>query len=355
MGDHGFDALVVAVGRRFRIEQDVFVVEDVETLVLHRPHVEVGDRHDVEHVEIVFAAEPPLVPAHGAFHRIHRVAGAPRLTRFGIDTELHQATACRSDVVRQEIEFSGDKREQVGRLGEGIVPNGEMPAGIERAALDEVAVRQEHGRIVQTRLDAHPVDRERIRPIVEIADAPEAFGLALRAPDAVGAIQPHQLGVRGRIEHGGDRKLEPPRRRQAAHRQGVRLRLVATGVEVRAVDLDRGHRKFVPVETQRGLSVDPVAPLELRHGQDFGSVLEQADQHLDAVHREVGRSIVLEPSRLPVVGSQHCGSSMALRPLDRPGARLCQTHPRRRPCRMSRIDRPAAAPLDGERVRNPDP
>ena len=57
MRDDGFDIGVVQVGCRFGKRQDVFVVEDIEPLVLHGPHVEVRDRHDVEHVEIIFAPE----------------------------------------------------------------------------------------------------------------------------------------------------------------------------------------------------------------------------------------------------------------------------------------------------------
>ena len=53
----------VAVSGEARIRR---VVEDVEALVLHRPHVEVGHGDDVEHVEIVLAPEALLVPAHAS-------------------------------------------------------------------------------------------------------------------------------------------------------------------------------------------------------------------------------------------------------------------------------------------------
>ncbi len=55
--DDGFDAGEIAVGRGFGRRQHVFVVEDVEALVLHRAHVEVGNGDDHENIEIVFAAE----------------------------------------------------------------------------------------------------------------------------------------------------------------------------------------------------------------------------------------------------------------------------------------------------------
>ena len=55
--DDRLDGGVVGVGRGLRARQHVLVVEDVEALVLHRAHVEVGHRDDHEDVEVVFAAE----------------------------------------------------------------------------------------------------------------------------------------------------------------------------------------------------------------------------------------------------------------------------------------------------------
>ena len=75
MRDDGLDAGIVLVGGRVRVEEHVFVVEDVETLVLHRPHIEVRNRHDVEDVEIVFPAEAAFVPCHRPLQRVHGVDG----------------------------------------------------------------------------------------------------------------------------------------------------------------------------------------------------------------------------------------------------------------------------------------
>ena len=89
--DDRLDMRIVGVGRGLGRGQHVLVVEDVEALVLHRAHVEVGDGDDHEDVEIVFAAERLLVPAHRALERSpwrrrsgppcrarHRCAARPR-------------------------------------------------------------------------------------------------------------------------------------------------------------------------------------------------------------------------------------------------------------------------------------
>jgi hypothetical protein len=85
MRDDRLDIGVVGVGRGVLVGQDVFVVEDVEALVLHRAHVEVGHGDDVEDVEIVFAPEHLLVPFHGALERVHRIGGARLLAVLDID------------------------------------------------------------------------------------------------------------------------------------------------------------------------------------------------------------------------------------------------------------------------------
>ena len=91
MGDDALDMGEVVVGRRVEVGQDVLVVEDVEALVLHRPHVEVRHRHDHEDVEIVFAAEGGLVPAHRPLQRIHRIGAARLLAVLAIDAQRHRA------------------------------------------------------------------------------------------------------------------------------------------------------------------------------------------------------------------------------------------------------------------------
>jgi hypothetical protein len=60
--DDAGDGVEIGVGRGVRVGQDVARVEDVEALVLHRPEVEIADRDDVEHVEVIFAAIDLLVP-----------------------------------------------------------------------------------------------------------------------------------------------------------------------------------------------------------------------------------------------------------------------------------------------------
>ena len=84
-----------------------------------------------------------------------------------------------------QAELAADQREQIGRLRERIVPDREMPAVPGTSPLrDEIAVGEQHRRFGFVGLDARRVDRHHVRPVEEIGDAAEAFGLALRAVGA---------------------------------------------------------------------------------------------------------------------------------------------------------------------------
>jgi hypothetical protein len=143
VGDDAVDALVVGVGGGVGAGQHVLGVEDVEALVLHRPHVEVahGDDHVV--VEVHLQAEAFLVPFHGFLQRGHGVAALVELAGLDVYGAAHAAPRGGDEVVFQHIELRGYKREQVAGLGEGVFPLGPMPAcaaAIEFACRDRVAV-----------------------------------------------------------------------------------------------------------------------------------------------------------------------------------------------------------------------
>ena len=180
--DDRLDPLEVAVGRGLGRGKHVFVVEDVEALVLHRPHVEVGHRDDHEDVEIVFAAERLLVPAHRALERIHGIGAAVFLAGLDIDAKRDLAARHGAKAILDASQLAADQREQIGGLRERVVPDREMPAGAGHVAGgDEIAVGEQHRGVGFVGLDAGGVDRHHVGPVGEISDAAKAFGLALGA------------------------------------------------------------------------------------------------------------------------------------------------------------------------------
>ena len=144
VGDHRLDVLVIGVRRRLGLGQHITRVENVEALVLHRPHVEVADRDDIEDVEIVFEAKDVLVPAHRLFQRGHRMAAFVLVAAAHPDGKRHLFAGARRKAVWHGDQIAGDEREQVGGLGVRIDPFCPVPAVAGLATLDRVAVRQQH-------------------------------------------------------------------------------------------------------------------------------------------------------------------------------------------------------------------
>src|SRR5262249_37574262 len=197
--DDRLDAFEIVVGRGFGRGQDVFVVENVEALVLHRAHVEVGDGDDHENIEIVFTAERGFVPAHGTLKRVHGVETATFLARLDIDAQRDLAPGHGAEAVLGASKLSADEREKVRRFRKRIVPHCEMPRRARHIArCDEVAVGEQHWCFGFLGLDAGGVDRHHVGAIRKIGDAAKAFSLTLRAVDRARAVEARQLRVGGR-------------------------------------------------------------------------------------------------------------------------------------------------------------
>ena len=126
--DDAKDALIVGVGGDFWLGQHIFGVEDVEALVLHRPHVEIADRHDLIQIQIVFQPEALLVPSHGGLERIHRMLALIEIVRLDVDTQPYLAPGTSDEGVFEMAEMASNQGKQITGLGKGIVPSSPVPA-----------------------------------------------------------------------------------------------------------------------------------------------------------------------------------------------------------------------------------
>src|SRR5205085_2191404 len=113
---------------------DKLVVEDVESLIFHRAHVEIGHRDNHESIEVVFPAERGLVPAHGALERLHRVGAARLFARLYINPERHISAGPGAKAVFDTCKPAADESKQIGRLWERIVPERKVTPGTRNIA-----------------------------------------------------------------------------------------------------------------------------------------------------------------------------------------------------------------------------
>ena len=125
---HAIEEHEIGVGRGVRAREHIFGVEDVQALVLHRPHVEIADRDDHVLVQVEFEAKYVLVPFHRALQGLHRESALIELARFDEDRELHFAARTRHEIVLQPVQFRRDHGEQVGGFRKRVFPFRPMPA-----------------------------------------------------------------------------------------------------------------------------------------------------------------------------------------------------------------------------------
>ncbi len=300
VGDHALDSAVVAVAGGIGPRQHQLVVEDVEALVLHGPHVEVANGDDVEHVEVIFAAEALLVPAHGALQRLHGPAAAVLLAGLDIDVELDVAARGRGEAVGHAGEIAADQREQIRRLGMGIMPDGEVPVGARHVAGGHgIAVGEQHRRLLARGFDAHGVNGEHIGTVEKIGDTARAFRLALGAVGAARAVKAGERGVGLRIAHRDGFEHERP----VGHRgnsQGLVIEPVVRRGKLLAVEGHAFEGQILAVEDERKPIVRRLGVrTKLELGADAGGIGIEGEIKLDLVDEIVRRSIIFEELRSP--------------------------------------------------------
>ena len=188
---------------------------------------------------------------------------------------------------------AADQREQIGRFGERIVPNGKMPRGARHIALrGEIAVGEQHRRFGFVGLDARGVDRHHVGTVEKIGDAAKTLGLALGAIGRAGAVEAHELGVVGRIDDGLDLELERPVRRL---RDGE---IVSRGDKVLrrqrlAVEQERFQLQLLAVEHERRRRAGAVG-LELEPGANRRRSRMERNIEIDGFDQPVGRAVILQ-------------------------------------------------------------
>src|SRR5512143_3143101 len=132
-----------------------------------------------------------------------------------------------------------------------IMPDREMASTASLSALDEIAIRQQHGRFCFSCLDARGVDRHNVGPVGKVSNAAEALGLALGAISTARAVEAGKLGVSGWIDHSFDFQLEWHVRR-LRNGEIVGRRDIAIGGQGSSVDSKRDQRQSVAIQYEWG-------------------------------------------------------------------------------------------------------
>mmetsp|Transcript_10786 Transcript_10786/g.25548 ORF Transcript_10786/g.25548 Transcript_10786/m.25548 type:complete len:550 (+) Transcript_10786:990-2639(+) len=198
VSDDALYPLVVRVGSGRWIGQDVRRVEDVESLVFHRSHVEGIDRDDIVEIEVVFQSVLVLVPLHGILEGFHGVLELVGILGVGVNVELDGALAGLRHVrIRNLPEIASNAAKQIGRLGVGIGPDCVVAvAFFPGSLLDQVSVGQQHRVLLLVGLEADGFkDGHVVGTVRVVRDAAESHGLALGTVHRTGLVQSAELCV----------------------------------------------------------------------------------------------------------------------------------------------------------------
>ena len=142
--DHALDVAEVGVGCGRLAGQYVLGVEDVQALVLHGAHVEIAGGHNHEALQVQRQAKARFVPCHRGHQRIHGVLCFVQVARAHIDLQQMRLPVARGDALLARHQLAGHQRKQVTGFFVRVHPLGEMPAIIQQALLDLVAIGQQY-------------------------------------------------------------------------------------------------------------------------------------------------------------------------------------------------------------------
>ena len=239
MPDHAGDAVIVLIGGGGRLGQHVLGVEDIQALVLHGAGVEVAGGHDHEALQIQRQAKTGFVPGDALQQRLHGVFGLVQVA--GAHEHLQQVllAATADDALLACHQLGCHQREQVARLPERVVPDGEVAAIFQLALFQQVAVGKQHRIRLFVGAQRDLVGGHHVGAIQEVGDAAEALRLALREETAFAGVQAHQLGVLAGVAGGEDLQRD----RLAAFGQVLQHQLAAFQLEGRALAVDQHTRQ----------------------------------------------------------------------------------------------------------------
>ena len=207
VGNNAGNIVVVTVGGRIVVSQDVLGVKQIQAFVFHGAHVEEVHRDNHVAVQVVFQTVVFFVPLHRGLEASHGVSGLQATAFINVYFQQYITATGRSVMVAQAVKVTGHQGKQVARLGKRVVPGSKMAATVQIATVNEIAVGEQLRVTLLITNHLGGINSQYIGAILEIGDAAEAFGFTLRAKGTTGFIQTFQSGVSCRVNFGDDRQL----------------------------------------------------------------------------------------------------------------------------------------------------
>ena len=178
------------------------------------------------------------------------MGGEGRITRLHMQPQLHRAAAAGGELIAHLLQLTRHQGEQIGGLGEGIVPHGVMAPIRQIAGFEAVAVGEQHRAARLIRLDAYPEAAEQIGAVGMEGDAAEAHRLALGGEHPATHVEPLQAGVALGVNAHAAAQAERVGRGLMQHQAGG-LQRVGTRRQRSAIQCELQQLQLHPLQLQR--------------------------------------------------------------------------------------------------------
>ena len=200
VSNHRFNVLKIFIGGTLGIGKHVFGVENIQTFVFHRPHIEVTHSHHHEDVQIIFQTKPLFIPTHGALQRGDGIRDFVLVLLWSVEMDGHFATWLGDKFIFTACKVTRNHGKQITGLAKWIDPFHIMTLLVHVASCHLIAIGKQHWITLFVCHDGGREFRHHIRTVEIIGDLPKAFWFTLSVQIISWGIQTHQTFVFARVQ-----------------------------------------------------------------------------------------------------------------------------------------------------------
>ena len=128
VADNRFNAFKVGIGRGTAVGQHELGIENIQTFVFHRAHIEIAHGNDHENIQVVFQTEACFVPFHRIFQRFHCKPDFRFVCLRGVELDFDLTAAHGRKIIFRYCQIASYQSKEIARFGKRVFPFHPMTA-----------------------------------------------------------------------------------------------------------------------------------------------------------------------------------------------------------------------------------
>ena len=128
VADNRFNAFKVGIGRGTAVGQHKLGIENIQTFVFHRAHIEIAHGNDHENIQVIFQTEACLVPFHRIFQRFHGKTDFRFVCLRGVELDFDLTAAHGRKIIFRYRQIACYQSKEIARFGKRVFPFHPMTA-----------------------------------------------------------------------------------------------------------------------------------------------------------------------------------------------------------------------------------